>query len=213
MSSLEASGVTLYEEIKSWQGAIGSVLGFAALIVGALWNFRLNRRRDAALRAEEAVSVAAALYGEIVLLRIEAASLARAVASVHISVGTQRDPTIRFDSHFVVAHQISEAMLYKALAPKLGMLPAELIIGITAFHKNIQEMRNWLPLLIDDPGRKYSYRASQVLVPARDAVFDIIPTLKQIERMAGIPKAAEVLDLGKAEGVIAMEDNIHASYK
>jgi hypothetical protein len=211
MSCIESGGVTLYEELKSWQGAIGSVLGFAALIVGALWNFRLNRRRDAALRSEEAVSVAAAIYGEIVLLRIEAASLARAVAAVHISVGTQRDPTINFDSHFVAAHQISDAMLYKALASKLGMLPAELIIGITAFHKNIQEMRNWLPLLIDDPGRKYSYSASQVLVPARDAVFDIIPTLRQIERMACIPTAAEVLDLGKAEGVIAMEDEQHSS--
>jgi hypothetical protein len=79
--------MNFYEELKGWQGGIGSLLGFLALIVGALWNFRLNRRRDAALRAEEVVSVAAALYGEIVLLRIEAAGLARAVANVATSVG------------------------------------------------------------------------------------------------------------------------------
>ena len=31
------------------------MLGFVALMVAALWNFRLNRKRDAALRADEAV--------------------------------------------------------------------------------------------------------------------------------------------------------------
>ena len=44
-----------YSELKGWQTAIGSLLGFIALMVAALWNFRLNRRRDAALRADEAL--------------------------------------------------------------------------------------------------------------------------------------------------------------
>jgi hypothetical protein len=30
-----------YEELKSWQAAIGSLLGFLALMVAALWNFRI----------------------------------------------------------------------------------------------------------------------------------------------------------------------------
>jgi hypothetical protein len=205
------SAFSLYEELKSWQGGISSLFGFLALIVGALWNFRLNRRRDAALRSEEMVSVAAALYGEILLLRVEAAALARAVANVHISVGTERDPAVRFNAHFVAAHQISEAMLYKALAPKLGLLPAELIIGITAFHKDLQEMKHWLPLLIDAPDRTYSYGAAHVLMPARDAVFDIVPALKQIERMANIQTSAEPLDLGHANSVIADEEEFRDS--
>jgi hypothetical protein len=200
-----------YDELKSWQGGISSLLGFGALLVGALWNFRLNRRRDAALRSEEAVSVAAALYGEILLLRVEAADLARAAALVHVSTGNERDPAIKFDAHFVAAHVISEPMLYKALAPKLGLLPSELIIGITSFHKNIQEMKNWLPLLIDNPERKYNYGVSHVLVPARDAVYDIIPTLRRIEQLAAIVQPANALDLGQAEGIIAMELDLHES--
>jgi hypothetical protein len=49
------------------------------------------------------------------------------------------------------------------------------------------------------------------LIPARDAVFDIIPTLRHIERIAGISKAAGPLNLGEAEGIIAMEEETHAS--
>src|ERR1700722_5331259 len=84
--------MSLYDELKGWQSGIAALFGFIALIIGALWNFRLNRRRDAALRAEEAISVAAALYGEVVLLRMEVASLARSVANVAVSIGTERDP-------------------------------------------------------------------------------------------------------------------------
>jgi hypothetical protein len=56
-------------------------------------------------------------------------------------------------------------MLYKALAPKLGILPAELVIGITEFYKQIQQLRTWLPLLIDNPDRGYGYGPSCVLYP------------------------------------------------
>src|SRR5580692_8066308 len=115
--------MSLYDEVKGWQSGIAALLGFVALIIGALWNFRLNRRRDAALRAEEAISVAAALYGEVVLLRMEVAGLARAVSSVAISVGTdERNAIVRFDKHFMDAHVISEASLYIALSSKLGLL-------------------------------------------------------------------------------------------
>lgn len=49
----------------------GFVFGVVALILGALFNFRLNRRRDALLRSEEADAVSAALYSEVILLRQE----------------------------------------------------------------------------------------------------------------------------------------------
>jgi len=195
----------LYSELKGWQSGIGSLLGFIALMVGALWNFRLNRRRDAALRAEEVVSVAAALYGEIALLRIEAANIARAVANAFLAEG------IRFDTHFLSAHQISEPMLYKALASKLGILPADLIIGITEFYSHIQQLKIWLPLLVDNPERGYGYGPTCVLIPARDAVFDVDPTLRYIERICGMRNTAQPVNLGAAEGVIDMEEHTHAS--
>jgi len=97
-----------YEELKVWQSAIGSVLGFLALMVGALWNFHLNRRRDTRLRGKEALSVAADLYSEIVLLRKEVAALARALAVAHINKGTQRYPGLTIDRHLVEAHKLSD---------------------------------------------------------------------------------------------------------
>ena len=199
----------LYEELKGWQSGLAAILGFVALIVGALWNFHLNRKRDANLRAEEMLSVAVALYGEIILLRNELADLARAVANVHEDLGTRPNPVLKFDRHFVEAHAPSEPLLYRALAPKIGLLPAGLVLDITAFHKNLQETRVWLPRLIDDPDRAYSYNVTAVLVPARDAVWDIIPALRKIEQMAKIPERVAALDLGKTESAIALEEHMH----
>jgi len=116
------SGV--YEELKGWQSAIGAGFGFVALIIGALFNFWLNRRRDAKLRQEEMLSVATALYGEILLLREEMARLARTVANIEI-----HDEQISLQ--FVQDHKPREPILYPAMASKLGLLPVDLIIAIT----------------------------------------------------------------------------------
>jgi hypothetical protein len=51
----------------------GSALGIVALVIGALINFWLNRKRDAHLLTEDADAVAAALYGEIHLDSVELA--------------------------------------------------------------------------------------------------------------------------------------------
>ena len=75
----------LYNELKGWQTGISSIFGFGALIIAALWNFNLNRRRDAELKNDEALSVATALYGETLLLRKEVGRLAKVVASIEIS--------------------------------------------------------------------------------------------------------------------------------
>ena len=200
----------LGNELKGWQTGIGSMLGFVAFMVAALWNFRLNRKRDAALRADEALSVAAALYGEILLLRKEVGRLARTVANVKLNEG-RHSSTVKFDDHFLEAHSLSEPLLYKALAPKIGLLSAELITAITEFHKNFQEAKVSLPLLIDKPGRKHGYGASVVLIPAWNAVKNIEPTLRKIEHMALVLRPAENIDLGLAEDVIEMEEDFSRS--
>src|SRR5437660_5515422 len=184
-------GGSFYQELKSWQSAIGSLLGFFALMTAALWNFHLNRRRDARLRNEESLSVMAALYGEILLLRNEAARLARAVANVHITVGMDSRSVLKFTRHFVEANTLSEPILYKAFATKLGMLNAAVVVAITEFHSNFQKARSWLPLLVEDKERGYSYSVLAVLVPARDAVRDIVPTLRTMERLLSISKPAD----------------------
>jgi hypothetical protein len=195
----------LYEELKGWQGGIGALLGFVALIAGALFNFHLNRKRDAALRAEDALSVAAALYGEIVLLRGEIAALARAVAAAEIK------GTLKIDTHFVDARKISEPYLYHALAPKIGLLSPDLVIAITNFYKNVQEAKARLPLLIENSERGYGYFASSVLTPARDAVMDIVPAMRKIEHLASVASPAEDPDLGLTEQAIESDEEIMKS--
>jgi hypothetical protein len=194
--------MSLYEELKGWQNGIGSLLGFLALMVAALWNFRLNRRRDAALRDEEALSVAAALYGEIILLRKEIARLSSSVAAIHLHQSSS------IDRHFAKAHSLSEPMLYKALSSKIGLLSADLILAITEFHEKYQQAKSWLPLLVEDDERKYGYSPLHVLIPARDAVKEIAPALRKIERLASIDEPAAEPDLGHTEDVIEVEEEL-----
>jgi len=192
-------------ELKGWQTGLGSMFGFVALMVAALWNFRLNRRRDAELRTDEALSVAAALYGEIRLLRKELGKTARIVSAIHMRALRGSDFP-KFDKHSLEQCVISEPTLYKSLAPKIGLLSADLIIAITDFHADLQEAKTSLPLLVNDPARKVFYSSSFVLRPARDAIKNIKPTLKQIERMASFSSSVEEIDLGDTELVIDMEE-------
>src|SRR5688572_21201123 len=99
---IAAGPVVGVDELRGGQTAIGSFFGFVALMTGALWNFHLNRKRDEALRKDERVSVAAALYGEILLLRKAAAHLALVIANVYMRQGISRS-AIKFDENFLEA--------------------------------------------------------------------------------------------------------------
>jgi hypothetical protein len=201
---------SIYQEAKTWQTAIGAVMGFIALMSGALFNFALNRRRDAATRREEMHSVAAALYGEILLLRKEAARVSFSTAAAYVAWGTQRDPTIKFDEHFLAAQTLPDPILYKALASKIGLLPADIVVAITRFHSNFEIIKVRLPLLIPKKERGYTHSVLNILVPARDAVRDIIPTLQQIETMLLITPPADSPDMGQTDTIIDMEEETFA---
>ena len=192
----------LYEELKEWQAVLGAVLGFLALIFAAQWHFRLNRRRDKELKSEEALSVMAALYGEILVLRNEAALLARGVAQTRV------DPSIKLNQHFVDSHYLSKPLLYAALASKLGRLSADIVLAIIKFHNNFETARSWLPLLVDDKTRGYQHSVLTVLVPARSAVREIIPTLRQMEHVLSILEPASDPDMGMTDIIIEMEEQI-----
>ena len=198
----------LYDELKEWQAALGAVLGFLALIFAAQRHFSLNRRRDVELKNEEALSVMGAVYGEILVLRNEAARLARGVARASADRDMKPNPVIKLNQHFVDSHSLSEPLLYKALASKLGLLSASIVVAITRFHNNFESARSWLPLLVDDKTRGYRHSVLTVLVPARGAVREIIPTLRQMERALSIPEPASDPDMGMTDTIIEMEENI-----
>ena len=77
----------IYAELKGWQPVIGAVRGFGALTWGAFYNFRLGRRRDDAIRAKEALSVALGLYAEINLISVELTKLSNAIGRWYLRTG------------------------------------------------------------------------------------------------------------------------------
>jgi hypothetical protein len=207
------TGAQFYAEIKGWQGAIGSLLGFVALIVGALFNFRLNRLRDKRLRDEEIISVASALYAEIVLIRLSVARMANAVGGQYVSQGTGRLQSEDFDKHFLDMVALPELTLWPVLASKVGMLPSHLALQVVNFYAGVEEAKTWLPKLEHNDDRPYSYSVGYVLGPAIDAIVNVTPALKQIEQMAGIAVAAETPDIKKALTGQAMENDMFEGYR
>jgi hypothetical protein len=186
--------VYLYAEAKQWQTGIAALLGFGGLIGAALFNFWLNRRRDARLRREEMISVASALYGEILLLRDELAQLARAVANYEINGRALRDV-----DQFSYAPSIP--LLYPALAPKLGLLPSELLLGITKFYANVEGARRGLETYYRTQDDSPHYLSDVVLVDAVAGVDDVKPVLRTIEQLASIPEAKDP-STGDADGLL-----------
>lgn len=175
------------------------ILGLVALVVGALFNAHLSRRRDDRLRAEEAKAVSAALYGEILLMRQSARSAAMVVASTFQA----SEPQNVFNEHTLerASAPLKDARLYPALASKLGLLPPDVVLAITKFHADYEAVREWLPKLVEKRERGYSYGYLFVLRPAKNAVFDIKPALRDIELLLKIDKAEDP-DMKRVLGVI-----------
>lgn len=190
----------MYQELRGWQTGLGSLLGFIALMSAALWNFHLNRIRDSRLRADEVRSIAAALYGEIILLREEIASLARIVAKLE-----SRAERARVDAHFIKSHPLPEPILYPALASKIGMLDSKLVLAVTEFYRNLQHVKTALPLLVEDVGRTYNFSSLVLLEPASRAVNNINPALRSIESLCKISTSVETPDLGMTEDIVESE--------
>lgn len=189
----------------------GSTLGLFALIFAAMLNFRLNRKRDAQVRAEEALSVATALYGEILLLREELAYASQLVAKTDMNKGFDQYATLKFDAYFLERIKLSEPTLYRALASKIGLLDSELILAITKFHADFEAVRTWLPRLVRDKNRKFDHSVLYVLLPAQNAIENIIPTLRRIESMADISTPAEDPDFGDAQMVIEHQQELFST--
>lgn len=197
--------VEFFSDVKTWQTALGSALGFIALTFGALWNFRLNRKRDFLLRSEEIVSICCAIYGEIVILRRELADLAKGVSQRYLENGMGRRDGEPFDKYFFEMYTLSDPIIYPALAKNLGIIPPNLVISISEFYASFSETKYWLPKLEEDPNRGYSYNVLWVLKPAIEGIEKIEPTLRSIEQMANIENIASDPPIGDTKSVIDIE--------
>ena len=184
--------VDWYTELKGWQSGLGALVGFLALVLGALFNFHLNRRRDRDLRDGEMRSVAAAIYGEILLMRSEIALVAKLIARLE-SVGREITPQFARD------YTPKDPMIYPALASKMGLLSPELLIGMTSFYANYEEAKRYLPLIAEE--REVRYHPAAVLRPAVDAVDEVVPVLRCVEELLGIAQAKDP-DYGLASQIV-----------
>jgi hypothetical protein len=180
----------VYSELKGWQTGIGSLAGFVALMTAALFNARLNRKRDERLRSEEVITVASALYGEIVILRQAVARMANAVGSRYMDHGLGTFRGEPFDQHFVEGIALPPLRLYPSLSEKVGILPSDVALEIVRFYARVEEAQTWLPRLREDAERPFTYSVSYVLDPAIDAVQGVLPALRAIERFARIGEPA-----------------------
>jgi hypothetical protein len=198
-----------YAELKGWQTGIGALLGFAAIIAGALYNARLNRERDARLRSDEMIAVASALYGEIVILRKAVARMANAVAHRYGEHGVRHIKGGPFDRHFIEQITLPPLRLYPALAAKVGMLPSQIALEIVRFYARLEEAQTWLPRLQEDAERRFTYSVLYVLDPAIEAVMGVVPALTAIEDLAGIDERIGTPDIKKAVSAQGFERTLH----
>lgn len=215
----------LYETFFEWLSSLkpgaasfvgsltGFVLGLVALVLGALFNFWLNRRRDNALRREEMKAVAAALYGEIILLRPEVASLGRIVAKTYFQEGFSPRATLKFDETLLERNTLKDPVLYNSLASKLGLLPADMVLAVTKFHADYQAVRDWLPKLIENDKRGFSYSVLSLLKPADAAVLGVKPALRKFEALLHIEAPVSDPDMKDIGMAIDMENERFAGFE
>lgn len=181
------------------------VFGLTAVLIGALFNAHLNRRRDDRLRNEELKSVAAALYGEILLLREEIARMSKIVAKTYFQEGLYPRPRLKFDQNLLERNTLEDPILYPALASKLGVLPADLVLAVTRFHADYESVRGWLPRMVENEERGFSYSVLSLLEPAESAVLGVNSALRRFEGILGLDTPAPDPDVEDLISAMDME--------
>jgi hypothetical protein len=96
----------------------GSTLGLFALLVGALFNAHLNRKRDDKLRKKEARALAVALRAEL------------AGKSRNLLDNAKRLEEQKGEGHFLVPDIAQSLRIMPSLTDKLGLLDEETIVAV-----------------------------------------------------------------------------------
>ena len=198
---------SFYVELKSWQSAIGSVLGFVALATGALINYNLNRKRDRVLRCEEATAVATALYGEMVEMSNDIAKLLRAVSATYIYNKYIHFKQTIFETYDLQFYELPKTPVYMSLIPKLGLLPTPLVVKIVQFYGQYGQTGRWLSELVHKSDRPFTVGVSIVLCPGLSAIREVEAILRSIEMMASINGVWVAPDVGQASDALALVEH------
>jgi hypothetical protein len=112
---------------------VGAFVGLFALLLGALFNAHLTRKRDDRLRAEERRSVATALRAE----------LAKCRDALLRNSEKLREPTTGF---FLVADLAHAIQIWPHMIPKLGLFDQETIARVTDAYLAVEQYCDMLLL-------------------------------------------------------------------
>lgn len=192
-------------ELRGWQSFLGSALGFGGLILGALFNAHLNRKRDDRLRNAEAITIALSLYGEINLLRSDIAAMASGIGGWFLTRGAHGDD---LPDYFREIYQVREASLYKALASKIGMLNPEILLPITQFYSDYETAIGHFPKLFKNKGRAVTYGPEWVLSPAIRAVEEVERAIRRIEQLGHIAPRSNTPSTGRAKEALSLIEDM-----
>ena len=134
----------------------GAFIGLVAILLGALYNAHLNRKRDDRLRKEEATAVAIALREELSIIRtalLENAEKWREAPEDH-SIGPD------------LAHLIR---VYPSMLPKLGLLNDTAIAPVITAYSLIEQHAEHLMMLGATPQELPSGRRMYLLPADQNA--------------------------------------------
>jgi hypothetical protein len=120
----------------------GSLVGLLALLVGALFNAHLGRKRDDRLRAEETRAIAAAIRAELTgLLRKLETPFSTSSAAVYGDSGIEKEKSVIW-----IPDLTGRVRLIPELLPKLGVLDVETIGVVVDTQIAIEEYGDYLRL-------------------------------------------------------------------
>jgi hypothetical protein len=118
------------------------LVGLLALLIGALFNAHLNRKRDDRLRAEEARAIAAAIRAELAGLVRKLEEPFSEISSVTYADGKTEDKR----STIWIPDIARRVRLIPELLPKLGILDVETIGAVIDAQIAIEEYGDYLRL-------------------------------------------------------------------
>jgi len=190
--------------------ALGTVIGGSFVLAAAILAWKSIQDQIAAqqttergLRREEMLSIAIAIYSEILVLREEVAKLALIIGNTIRLAEYGYD---KIDAQFIEDHKLREPTIYPALAAKLGLLQADWVIYITKFFRDFDTAKQNLSLLVQRelPEKTIVFSPLVVLEHALNAVYGVKPVLRKIEDLAGIPPVQDP-DVGLASEIVEEE--------
>lgn len=171
-----------------WFGdALGSFVGLLAILIGALYNARLNRRRDRELYEQEIASLRAAIGTE---LRCYAGTLVERFGFLDQA---SKEGAMVYGSNLTERLHIEPPNIYGSLAGRVGLLPSDQASSVveawhffTTVHNKLRalakslEAYGWAAVeherisLIIDQG----FRAAVICSEAADDLIGPVRTIK-----------------------------------